>query len=124
VKPIAARIAGRWLFAVAVIHTAFAFIVFRAELLAIARDGFLNAIGEDPMRGAVAWFTLFGGAIALAAIAVDELEARGAPLRRAGAALLVLVALGIVWMPASGFWLAIPAVLVMLRRGDVGALRS
>ena len=110
------RFAGRWLFAVAVVHTAFALVVFRAELSAIIAAGFFDAVGEDPRRAAVAWFTLFGGALAAAALAVDELELQKAPLRRAGIALLVLVVLGIAWMPSSGFWLALPAIAVMIRK--------
>jgi hypothetical protein len=115
VPPSPRRFAGRWLLGVAAIHTIFALVVFWGELVGMVRDGFLNVIGEDPMRGAVAWFVLFGGALAFAAVAVDELEARGAPLRRSGWALLAFVALGIGWMPVSGFWLALPAIVTMLR---------
>jgi hypothetical protein len=113
------RFAGRWLFGVAVAHTGFALVVFRTQLFAMARSGFVNTIGEDPMRGAVAWFVLFGGALAMAALAIDALEARGAPLRGMGLGMLALVVLGIAWMPASGFWLALPAIFVMLRRREV-----
>jgi len=97
----------------------FALVVFRAPLFAMARSGFVNTIGEDPMRGAVAWFVLFGGALAMAALAIDALEARGAPLRGMGLGMLALVVLGIAWMPASGFWLALPAIFVMVRRREV-----
>ncbi len=110
------RFIGRWLLVVSAIHTAFALVVFRPELVAMARDGFFAAVGTDARRGAVAWFVLFGGALALAAVVIDELEAMGAPLRRAGLALAALTTLGLVWMPASGFWLAVPAIVVMLRR--------
>jgi hypothetical protein len=111
------RIVGRWILAVAAVHTVFALVVFRAELVGIVRAGFVDTIGHDPMRSVVAWFVLFGGALAVAGLAVDELERREAPLRRAGLALSALVTLGLVWMPASGFWLAVPAIVVMLRRG-------
>lgn len=111
------RVVGRWILAVAAVHTVFALVVFRAELVGIVRAGFVDTIGHDPMRGAVAWFVLFGGALAVAGVAVDELEKREAPLRRAGVVLAALVALGLAWMPASGFWLALPAIAVMLRRG-------
>ena len=109
------RFAGRWLLGVAAVHTAFAIVVFRSVLADIFRAGFVGAIGKDPMRGAVAWFVLFGGAMAVAALCIDALEARGEPLRGVGLATLALIALGIIWMPASGFWLALPAVVVMLR---------
>jgi hypothetical protein len=111
------RFVGRWILAVAAVHTVFALVVFPEPLLGIVRAGFVDTIGHDPMRAAVAWFVLFGGALAVAGIAVDELEKREAPLRRAGVMLAAMVALGLVWMPASGFWLALPAIAVMLRRG-------
>lgn len=111
------RVVGRWILVVAAVHTLFALVVFRAELVGMARAGFVDTIGHDPTRSAVAWFVLFGGALAVAGIAVDELEKREAPLRRAGVMLGALVGLGLAWMPASGFWLALPAIAVMLRRG-------
>jgi hypothetical protein len=114
---------GRWLLAVSAVHTLFALVVFRSTLLAMLRDRMIDAVGEDPMRGAVAWFVLFGAALAVAALAIDQLEQREAPLRGLGAALLAMVALGIAWMPASGFWLALPPALSMLfgRASRVGA---
>ncbi len=118
---------GRWLLAVSAVHTVFALVAFRSTLRAMWRGGMLDAVGEDPMRGAVAWFVLFGAALAVAAIAVDALEQRDAPLRATGVALLAMIALGLVWMPASGFWLALPPALSMLRgrtsrAGAVGAI--
>ncbi len=110
------RFAGRWLLGVSAVHTAFALVTFRSTLTGIVRAGFADAIGDDPMRGAVAWFVLFGGVLAVAGLAIDALEARDAPLRAVGLATLALVALGVVWMPVSGFWLALPAVVLMLRR--------
>lgn len=110
------RFAGRWLLGVSAVHTVFALVVFRATLASIVHAGFADAIGDDPMRGAVAWFVLFGGVLAVAGLAIDALEARDAPLRAVGLATLSLVALGLVWMPVSGFWLALPAVVRMLRR--------
>lgn len=109
------RFAGRWLLGVSAVHTVFALLVFRGTLEGIVRAGFFGAIGDEPMRGAVAWFVLFGGALAVAGLAIDGLEARDAPLRGVGLAVLGLVVLGVVWMPASGFWLALPAIVRMLR---------
>lgn len=118
---------GRWLLVVSAVHTAFALVVFRSTLRAMWRRGMLDAVGEDPLRGAVAWFVLFGAALAVAALAVDALEQRAAPLRATGVALLAMVALGLLWMPASGFWLALPPALSMLfgrtsRAGAAGAI--
>lgn len=110
---------GRWLLAVAAIHTLFAAVAFGGPLRAMARDGMLDSVHRDPERGVVAWCVLFGGVLAVAALAVDQLEARRAPLRTLGFALLAVVALGLVWMPASGFWLALaPALSMALARGE------
>lgn len=103
---------GRSLIAVAVIHSAFALIAFRPTLADIVRRGVWNSVGEDPLRGAVAWFVLFGAVLLLFGIAIDALERseaiRSAPSLAWG--LLVLAVLGTVLMPVSGFWLVWPAV--------------
>ncbi len=109
---------GRWLLFVSLVHTAFALVVFRAPLAAIAREGMFDTIKTDPLREAVAWFVLFGGAIAIAAMAVDQLERERRSLRRIGVAVSALFVLGVLWMPASGFWLVLPAALSMVADRD------
>lgn len=110
---------GHWLMGVAALHTLFAAVVFGKVLLKIAERGLFNSVGADPMIGAVTWFVLFGVVLALLALAITPLERSGqhAALRKLGFGLLLLCGLGIVLMPASGFWLAIPPALAMLRRG-------
>lgn len=105
---------GRWLLVVSAIHTAFAFVVFRAPLVSMAREGMFDTVREDPLRGAVAWFVLFGGAVAIAALAVDQLERERRSLRALGVAVFALFVLGVLWMPASGFWLVLPAAISMV----------
>ena len=105
---------GRWLLAVAAVHTVFAAVVFAAPIGAMVRRGLYDTVNDDTLRGAVAWFVLFGAALAIAGLAVDQLERVGAPLRGTGVALLAMTALGIVLMPASGFWLALPVAVSMI----------
>lgn len=109
---------GRWIMGVAVVHTLFAGVVFMPVLRSIVERGVFDAVGPDPMRGAVAWFVLFGVVLFLAGQAIDALEAASRPVPRAlGVGLFALAGLGIVLMPASGFWLALPpAVALLLRR--------
>lgn len=110
---------GRWLIAVSLIHTAFAIAVFSNVLSSILERGVFNTVGEDPMTGAVVWFVLFGVALFICGLAVSALEQSSThPLPKSlGWSLLVLAALGVILMPASGFWLAIPpAVAILLRR--------
>ena len=108
---------GRWLIAVAVIHTLFAIVVFRSVLFSIIQRGVFNTVGNDPMTGVVVWFVLFGAVLFICGLAVSALE-RSSPNLPAslGWSLLALSVLGVVLMPASGFWLAFPPALAILLR--------
>ncbi len=109
---------GHWLMFVAAMHTAFGLLVFRLDLLVMANQGFFNTVGEDPRRAAVAFFMLFGFLLAVLALATTALERSGqhAALRRVGWSLLLVCAVAVVLMPASGFWLAGPALWALLRK--------
>jgi len=108
---------GRWLMAVAGIHTVAAGFWFAPTLAQLWADGLLDSVGQDPMRGAVAWFILFGFMLFAFAVAVHELEllAPGRAQPRLAITLLLLVGLGVLLMPASGFWLAIPPAVALCR---------
>ncbi len=111
---------GYWLMGVALVHTAFAGLVFTDVLRKIAQRGVFDSVGDDPLMGAVTWFVLFGLCLALLALAVTALERSGqaAALRQLGFGVLMLCGVGLVLMPASGFWLAIPPALALLRRRE------
>lgn len=110
---------GHWLMSVAALHTLFALVVLRRPLLGILQRGVFNAVGQDPLSGLAVWFLLFGFGLALLAQAVTALERSGQlqALRRQGWGVLALSVCGVVLMPASGFWLAFPAGIALLRRG-------
>ena len=109
---------GRWLIAVSVVHTIFGLVVFSEPLAGIVRRGIFNSVGTDPLTGAVAWFLLFGFALFLAGLAIAELERESSrPLPRSlGWALLFVVLVGVVLMPVSGFWLALPPAVSLAGR--------
>lgn len=110
---------GRWLIAVSIIHTVFAVVVFGKVLASIVQRGVFNTVGSDPMTAAVVWFVLFGVVLFICGLAISALEHASTGLlpKSLGWSLLALVALGVVLMPVSGFWLAIPpAVGILLRR--------
>lgn len=110
---------GRWLIGVSIIHTLFALAVFHRVLAAIVRRGVFDTVGNDPMVGAVVWFVLFGLALFIVGLAVSSLEraSSGVLPKSLGWSLLALAVLGVVLMPASGFWLAFPpAIAVLLRK--------
>ena len=101
---------GRALCAIAGVHTLVACVEFAPVWHELWAAGVVNSIGRDPLRGAVAWFFLFGVLLALLGLAVDMLE-RQTPVWHSpalAAGLLVLVVIGVTLMPASGFWLALP----------------
>lgn len=111
---------GPWLLAVAALHTVFALVAFPDVLSALWAHGLIDSVGTDPLRGAVAWFVLFGAVLALlgGALLVLERALPCLPLRGLGLGLCALTVLGVVLMPASGFWLAFPpAVAMLLPRG-------
>ena len=109
---------GRWLIAVSAAHTLFAIFVFHSTLSSIIERGVFNTIGNDPMTGAVVWFVLFGVVLFICGLAVSALEKSSPnPLPTSlGWSLLALSILGVVLMPASGFWLVLPPALAIFLR--------
>ena len=109
---------GRWLIAVAVLHTLFALVVFKAPLAQIVEAGVFDTVGRDPLRGAVVWFVLFGAMSLLLGLAIDAMEKAKLRLPSAiGICLLLLAIIGVVLMPSSGFWLLFPpALYTVLKR--------
>ena len=109
---------GLWLIGVSVVHTIFGLVEFSETLAGIVRRGIFNAVGTDPLTGAVAWFMLFGFALFLAGLSIAELERESTrPLPRSlGWALLFVVLVGVVLMPVSGFWLALPPAVSLVGR--------
>ena len=103
---------GYWLMFVALIHTLVMIVLFPSVLAEIVKRGIFNSVGDDPLIGAVTWFGLFGVLLFIFGMAIKTLEYsnQGVPLSMAWA-ILVLTVLGIVLMPVSGFWLALPAVV-------------
>lgn len=112
---------GRWLIGVAVCHTLFAIVVFSKSLQTVFQRGVFNTVGSDPVVGVAVWFIMFGAVLFICGLAVSMLEraSQGALPKSLGWCLLALAALGVLLMPASGFWLAFPpAIAVLVRKSD------
>ncbi len=107
---------GRTILAIAALHTLFGLISFGGVVAALFSDGLFNTVGASPMRAAVVWFLIAGFFMATTGMAIDQMEAGGlhdkvAPV---GWVLLAISALGILLMPASGFWLLlVPSVFAI-----------
>lgn len=110
---------GRWLVVVSIIHTLFAVVAFPDVLRSLVERGIVDSVGTDPMRAAVTWFVLFGAVLFICGSVITHLEraTAGALPRSIGWSLLGLVIVGVVLMPASGFWLALPPAVTLLVRG-------
>ena len=117
---------GLWVIGISVIHTAFAFIFFRAGLDSIVKDGIFNTVGQDPMRAASVWFLLFGFLLFILGLVLAAWEkSNPTPLPVSAAwGLLFLGILGIVLMPVSGFWLIIPPVAGILLNSRRGVIQT
>jgi Family of unknown function (DUF6463) len=107
---------GYWLLAVAVLHTIYAGVFFGKTFLDIAGRGLIDTVGRDPQIGAPVWFALCGFAFALFGMAVTNIERRGqhSSLRPLGLGMFLLSVLGLILMPASGFWLCLPPAIAMM----------
>lgn len=109
---------GHWLLAVALLHTLVSALMFGPTLQAMWQQGLFNTVRGDALRGAVSWFVLFGFLLALLALAITPLERarQTSALRQLGWGTLALTGLGLLLMPLSGFWLALPAAWALLRQ--------
>ena len=88
----------------------------RKPLIEIAQAGVLNAVEPDGARIALVWFLLFGFVLLILGSLVRWCEVRSLALPRSLAVHLTLLSLlGVVLMPASGFWLCLPVAYRMFR---------
>ncbi len=107
---------GRWLIGISIFHTVVAGLIFGKDLVAVARRGEFHTIGSDPTAGAAIWFLLFGVLLFLCGLAIDVLEqASLRPLPKIiGWVLFALGLMGVMIMPLSGFWLALPPAIAII----------
>jgi Family of unknown function (DUF6463) len=108
---------GRWLIGVSILHTLFAIVVFHSTLVLIAQRGVFNVVGTDPMIASVVWFVLCGAAMFIGGLAISALEnATQSVPKSIGWCLLGYTLIGLLLMPASGFWLVLPPAMAVLLR--------
>ena len=110
---------GRAIIGISVIHTLFAFTAYGQVLVELLRDGLFDSLGGDTMRAAFIWFVFAGFFMFTTGLGVDALEKNRlhGTLVFPGWALLAITILGIVMMPASGFWLMLPPAIAMIVTG-------
>jgi hypothetical protein len=109
---------GVSLMVIALIHAAFGLVAFHPVLKDLVREGLWNTVREDFTRGAVVWFLLFAWPLFAMGQLVRAHERRGEPVGLGVAVnLTTLIVVGVVLMPVSGFWLALPAAVSLMRDG-------
>ena len=108
--------AGWLLMAISALHATFGLWVGRRAVLAMARDGFVNAVNPHPDRALVFWFLLMSPLLWIVGRLALWLASEGRrPPAWLGRSLLGLALVGAVLIPVSGFWLILlPAAWLWL----------
>ena len=105
------RWAGIWVMAVAVIHMAFTPLIYPETMVALLDQGLIGVVTSKEIAAGI-WFFLFGLPLYSFGQMIDWLEkGRDMPIPvSAPIGLSLLLVLGVMFFPASGFYLMIPAI--------------
>lgn len=88
-----------------------------APLVRMWHAGIFDSAETDPDTRGIAWFLLWGVLFGVAGLVLHELERGGTRVPASfGWGLLATCVLGVVLMPASGFWLGIIPIAMTLWR--------
>ena len=103
---------GRSVIVIGLLHTVFGLIGFRDTLATLFGEGIINTVNGQPDREMAFWFIFFGFSTMILGALIDWCESKEIRLPRAtGWGLLAISIVGVVFMPASGFWVvAIPSI--------------
>jgi hypothetical protein len=111
---------GKSIVLIGIAHGAAGLIAYRSEIVDLVRAGLVNTISVtgDHARDEAFWFLIFTIPLLIIGGLVDRMERLGQPLPAATVSGVAgMTAVGIVMMPASGFWMLIVPVVGMVRRG-------
>jgi len=110
---------GKTLVGIGIVHSIGGFMFFRPTLGVFLSERLFKTItvGGDPVREAAFWFFFGGFTLMIIGGLVDRLERLGERLPAfLGGSFVALTVLGIIMMPASGFWLLILPTVGMVHR--------
>ena len=115
------RWVGRYLIAVGLLHSGAGLVLYWHPLTAMIQAGGWNSVDPHFDRNTAFWFLIAGVLFMLVGGLVDWLESRHlSPPRFLGFGLAALAAVALFFMPLSGFWLFLPAAVVLHRRAAAG----
>jgi len=111
---------GIILMAISVLHIVVGIVFYNAALVDILNAGIINTINPPYWeRDAAFWFMMFGVMLFLMGwMAHWSLAHVNHVPNFLSISLLLISVVGVMMMPASGFWLTIPVAIVMLRMGQ------
>jgi hypothetical protein len=110
------KYSGIFLLATGILHSIVAVLLGKEALMAILRDGLLDAVGEDVSRGLAFWFLICGITLIFLGQVLHyyiKKEQKPAPLFL-GYYLLALSVAGCIIVPVSGFCLFLPQAFIII----------
>ncbi len=105
---------SKWLMFVSAGHTVVAVMLFGAIYMEMISAGLFATVNSE-ITAAAAWFLLFGMLLFITSLLMFFIEKHDAlEIPNSIAVLLfILTTIGVILMPASGFWLVYPAVIAI-----------
>ena len=108
---------GYGLMAIAILHEVVGLFFYTDALNDILQAGFFNTINPPYWeRDAAFWFLMFGVTLLLMGWVAQWMQDNTGTIPRFfSIGLLLMCIVGVMMMPASGFWLAIPIAIMMFK---------
>jgi CHASE2 domain-containing sensor protein len=106
---------SKWLIFVSAGHTVVGVILFSNIYMEMISRGLVGSVTSEK-TAAAAWFLLFGFLLFITSLLISVIEKHDTleiP-NSIGISLFTLTTIGVILMPASGFWLVYPAVIAIV----------
>jgi hypothetical protein len=106
---------SKWLMFVSAGHTVIGAMLFGSIYMQMFSVGLVGSVTSDK-TAAAAWFLLFGFLLFTTSLLIGVIEKSDnlEMPKSIGITLFALTTIGVILMPASGFWLAYPAAIALL----------
>lgn len=119
------RWVGRSIIIIGILHTVFGLIGFRDILAVLLGEGIINTVNGQPDREMAFWFIFFGFSTMVFGALIDWCESKEIKLPPAiGWGLLTMSVIGVLLMPASGFWVVMIPSIGLIRHKARGLVNA